>query len=162
MIGSFSLDSLQTYNNLVSQHVEANFSEEGVHNFTRSVSSPTFWDSLKKVWALESEVDRLVKSGINLTNLQQLMVELKSNEEKMKSLRSSLPSKAAEYDVSRVNLPFAGLSLKQRDQWFHDTMEQILSLQRRIQTSVESKGGLDALKVLVNKLRKEQSKIQDL
>ncbi len=163
MIGSFSQDSLNAFNKLVSQENEANFAEEGiVYNFAHSVSSPTFWDSLKRVWGLEAEIEKFIKSGVNLSNLQKLMAELKANEEQMVKLRSSLPSKANEYDVSRVNLPFAGLTPKQRDQWFHDTMDEILSLQRKMQTSVEAKDGLDTLKVLLRKLRKEQSKIADL
>lgn len=163
MIGSFSQDSINAFNKLVSQENEKSFVEEGaVYNFAHSVSSPTFWDSLKRVWGLEAEIEKLVKSGINLSNLQQLMVELKANEEQMAKLRSSVPSKANEYDVSRVNLPFAGLTPKQRDQWFHDTMNEILSLQRKLQNSVDAKDGLDTLKVLVKRLRKEQSKIADL
>ena len=163
MIGSFSQDSINAFNKLVSQENEANFAEEGtVYNFAHSVSSPTFWDSLKRVWGLEAEIEKLVKSGVNLSNLQRLVAELKANEEQMVKLRSSVPSKANEYDVSRVNLPFAGLTPKQRDQWFKDTMYEILSLQRKLQSSVEAKDGLDTLKVLVTRLRKEQSKIADL
>lgn len=163
MIGSFSQDSLNAFNKLVSQENEASFVEEGaVYNFARSVSSPTFWDSLKRVWGLEAEIEKFIKSGVNLSNLQRLMAELKANEEQMIKLRSSVPSKANEYDMSRVNLPFAGLTPKQRDQWFHDTMNEILSLQRKLQSSVEAKDGLDTLKVLVKRLRKEQSKIADL
>jgi hypothetical protein len=160
MIGSFSQDSINAFNKLVSQQSEIEFSEgSAVYNFAHSVSSPTFWESLKRVWGLEAEIEKLIKSGVNLSNLQKLMAELKANEEQMVKLRSSTPSKANEYDVSHVNLPFAGLTSKQRDQWFHDTMEEILSLQRKMQTSVEAKDGLDTLKVLVKKLRKEQGKI---
>jgi hypothetical protein len=117
---------------------------------------------LKRVWGLEAEIEKFIKSGVNLSNLQRLVTELKANEEQMVKLRSSLPSKANEYDMSRVNLPFAGLTPKQRDQWFKDTMDEILSLQRKLQSSVEAKDGLDTLKVLVKRLRKEQSKIADL
>ena len=160
MIGSFSQDSINAFNKLVSQENEASFAEEGaVYNFARSVSSTTFWDSLKRVWGLEAEIEKLVESGINLANLQQLVAELKANEDQMVKLRSSTPSKANEYDISRVNLPFAGLTPKQRDQWFKDTMDEIISLQRKLQNSVEAKDGLDTLKVLVKKLRKEQGKI---
>jgi hypothetical protein len=163
MIGSFSQDSINAFNKLVSQENEASFAEEeAVYNFARSVSSPTFWDSLKRVWGLEAEIEKFIKSGVNLSNLQRLVAELKANEEQMIKLRSSVPSKANEYDMSRVNLPFAGLTPKQRDQWFHDTMDEILSLQRKLQSSVEAKDGLDTLKVLVKRLRKEQSKIADL
>ena len=163
MVGSFSQDSINAFNKLVSQENEAPFVEEGaVYNFARSVSSPTFWDSLKRVWGLEAEIEKFIKSGVNLSNLQRLVTELKANEEQMVKLRSSVPSKANEYDVSRVNLPFAGLTPKQRDQWFKDTMDEILSLQRKLQSSVEAKDGLDTLKVLVKRLRKEQSKIEDL